>query len=208
MLRIVDSANRAREHRALRTMFEARKRVFIDLLKWDLPALAGRFELDQFDDEHAVYLIVTDEEAQHLASARLLPTEGAHLLGDHFAHLCAGDVPRGPTVCEISRFCLDRDQDAASRRAARDQLVTALAEHALREGITDYTGVADLCWFDQVREFGWRCDALGPKAADPGGRLMALHIHIDAHVLDDLKRGGVYAPLSFRLADDDGEAEA
>ena len=25
---------------------------------------------------------------------------------------------------------------------------------------------------------------------------------------DDLKRGGVYAPLSFRLADDDGEAEA
>jgi acyl homoserine lactone synthase/acyl-homoserine lactone synthase len=111
-------------------------------------------------------------------------------------------------LSDLSRFCLDRDQDAASRRAARDQLVTALAEHALREGITDYTGVADLCWFDQVREFGWRCDALGPKAADPGGRLMALHIHIDAHVLDDLKRGGVYAPLSFRLADDDGEAEA
>lgn len=193
---------------ALRAMFAARKSVFIDLLKWDLPVVAGQYELDHFDTPAARYLILLDADGRHRASARLLPTEGAHLLGDHFAHLCAGDVPRGPTVCEISRFCLDRDQDAASRRAARDQLVTALAEHALREGITDYTGVADLCWFDQVREFGWRCDALGPKAADPGGRLMALHIHIDAHVLDDLKRGGVYAPLSFRLADDDGEAEA
>ena len=53
MLLIVDSANRALEHKALRSMFEARKRVFIDLLKWDIPALADRYELDQFDDEDA-----------------------------------------------------------------------------------------------------------------------------------------------------------
>src|SRR3546814_8426797 len=87
----------------------------------------------------ARYLILLDADGRHRASARLLPTEGAHLLGEHYAHLCAGEVPRGPTVCEISRFCLDRDQDAASRRAARDQLVTALAEHALRESSEEHT---------------------------------------------------------------------
>ncbi len=28
-------------HAVLRSMFAARKKVFIDLLKWDVPALAG-----------------------------------------------------------------------------------------------------------------------------------------------------------------------
>ena len=38
----VNQENRADEHVALRSMFEARKRVFVDLLKWDLPVLADR----------------------------------------------------------------------------------------------------------------------------------------------------------------------
>ena len=58
---------------ALRAMFEARKQVFVDLLKWDVPVLGGRFEVDQFDDEHAAYLVLSDDEGRHLASARLLP---------------------------------------------------------------------------------------------------------------------------------------
>jgi acyl-homoserine lactone synthase len=41
--------------RAIRAMFEDRKSVFVDLLKWDLPVLDGRFELDAFDNEHATY---------------------------------------------------------------------------------------------------------------------------------------------------------
>ncbi len=43
MLSVIDHSNRAHEHQLLRAMFEARKRVFIDLLKWDLPVLADRF---------------------------------------------------------------------------------------------------------------------------------------------------------------------
>ena len=70
MLSVIDHSNRAHEHQLLRAMFEARKRVFIDLLKWDLPVLADRFEIDHFDDPHATYLIVGDQEGGHLASAR------------------------------------------------------------------------------------------------------------------------------------------
>ncbi len=60
--------------RMLRAMFEDRKSVFVDLLKWDVPVLDGRFEIDQFDDEHATYLIIADGDGDHLGSARLLPT--------------------------------------------------------------------------------------------------------------------------------------
>src|SRR3546814_2235788 len=76
-------------------MFEARKRVFIDLLKWDIPALAGRFELDHFDDVDATYLIVTDADGEHLASARLLLTTRPALLDSLFPELVDGPVPQG-----------------------------------------------------------------------------------------------------------------
>jgi len=42
----------------LRAMFAARKAVFVDLLKWDVPVLGGAYEIDQFDDEHAAYLVL------------------------------------------------------------------------------------------------------------------------------------------------------
>lgn len=186
---------------ALRAMFAARKRVFIDLLKWDLPILGGKYEVDQFDTPDAVYLILLDADGSHRASARLLPSDRPHLLEGLYAHLCENGVPRGPTIWEISRFCLDRDQDAAARRAARNQLVTALAQHARREGITHYTGVAEEGWFGEVARFGWRCEALGRAADDRGAKLVGLRIHIDEKTLGGLERRGVFAPLSLRLAE-------
>lgn len=53
---------------ALRAMFAARKSVFIDLLKWDLPVLAGQYELDHFDTPAARYLILLDADGRHRAS--------------------------------------------------------------------------------------------------------------------------------------------
>src|SRR5579872_6102984 len=82
----------------LRVMFEDRKSVFIDLLKWDLPLLDERFELDEFDNEHATYIIIASNDGDHLGSARLLPTTRRHILGSLFPHLCAAPPPRGPAV--------------------------------------------------------------------------------------------------------------
>jgi hypothetical protein len=87
---------------ALREMFEARKRVFVDLLKWDVPVLEGRYEVDQFDDEGATYLIVPREDGSHAGSARLLGTVRPHILDTLFPELCAVPPPRGPNVLEIT----------------------------------------------------------------------------------------------------------
>src|SRR3546814_8713291 len=84
-------------------MFAARKQVFIDLLKWDLPALDGRFEIDQFDTPDARYLILLDpDDLRHRASARLLPTSAPHLLGEYYAHLCTERAPSGAGAWERS----------------------------------------------------------------------------------------------------------
>ena len=200
MLITVDRENRTREHIALRSMFEARKRIFVDLLKWDLPVLADRFEVDQFDDLHATYLIVTDGGGGHLASARLLPTTRPAILDGLFPHLVAGRVPRGEHIAEITRFCLSRDANAVTRRIARDRLLLGLVEHALKGGIRTYTGVAELSWFRQVERFGWECRALGSPCVDGGKLLTALRIEIDASTSSRLAAAGIVGSSTGALA--------
>src|SRR5437868_10005838 len=108
MILVQDGASRPAETPSLHAMFEARKQVFVDLLKWNVPVLDGRFEIDQFDDEHALYVLAGDGAGRHLGSARLLPTTRDHILGSLFPELCSGPVPRGEHVFEITRFCLGR----------------------------------------------------------------------------------------------------
>ncbi|WP_066588419.1 acyl-homoserine-lactone synthase [Sphingomonas pruni] len=162
-----------------RAMFAARKSVFVDLLKWDVPVLDGRYEVDQFDDDHAVYIILADKQGGHLGSARLLPTTRPHILDGLYPFLCEDGAPTGPTTYEITRFCLDRRLRATERRAVRDTLVHALVDHALAHGVTRYTAIAELTWFQQILAFGWRCMPLGLPQRIDGTMLAALSIAID-----------------------------
>ena len=197
MVFVSEGVGRPLADKALRSMFEARKLVFVDLLKWDVPVLDGRFELDQFDDGYAVYLIVRGKEGEHLGSARLLPTVRPHLLDTLFPELCAGSPPRGPDVLEISRFCLDRRLPAARRLSIRNCLVSALVDYALLRGVATYTGVAELGWLQQILAFGWRCRPLGLPRQIDGKMLGALRIDITDETPALLEPSGIYrsAPL-------------
>jgi acyl-homoserine lactone synthase len=151
MLNIATFEGKEAPDEAMRAMFAARKSVFVDLLKWDVPVLAGKYEIDQFDKEHARYLILSEQDGTHLASTRILPTTRPHILDSFYAAFCADGPPCGPTIREITRFCLDRRLRAAERREARDALVCRLVEYALINGITGYTAVASegcfaRCW--------------------------------------------------------------
>jgi len=176
---------------ALRGMFEARKRVFVDLLGWDVPVLAGRYEIDQFDDVHCAYLVLADGTGAHRASARLLPTMRPHILDSLYSDLCDGPPPRGPDIFEITRFCLERDLPTRERRRARDTLVCALAEHALAHGIRAYTAIAEQRWLDQIGAFGWATRVLGPERREGTTRLGAIQIFIDKDTPRLLRAAGL-----------------
>lgn len=181
----------------LQAMFAARKRVFVDLLRWDVPTLDDRYEVDQFDDAHAEYLVVADEDGRHLASARLLETTRPHILGSLFPDLCAGPVPCGAKVREITRFCLDPAVGALARREARNVLVSALVAHAQATGIATYTGVAEIAWLQQILAFGWRCRPLGLPLAVQGSTLGALIIDITADTPALLAANGIHRPTAL-----------
>jgi N-acyl-L-homoserine lactone synthetase len=183
---------------ALREMFEARKRVFVDLLRWDVPVLEGRFEVDQFDDGGAVYLIVQDGEGGHAGSARLLETSRPHILDSLFPELCAAPPPCGPRVLEITRFCLGRELGSNARLETRNRLVSALVDYALENGVETYTGVAEIGWLQQILAFGWRCRPLGlPRIVD-GRMLGALAIDINPETPRLLEANGIYRPGPLR----------
>lgn len=181
----------------LQAMFAARKRVFVDLLRWDVPVLDGRYEVDQFDDSHAEYLIVSDEHGRHLASTRLLQTTRPHILDSLFPQLCASPPPRGREVREITRFCLDPSRGALARREARNVLVSALVEHALVNGIRTYTGVAELAWLQQILAFGWRCRPLGLPLKVGLQTLGALAITITPETPALLAANGISRPTTL-----------
>lgn len=202
MVLVVERPHRPLDNQTLRSMFEARKRVFVDLLKWDVPVLEGRFELDQFDDAHAVYIIVSDRNGRHLGSARLLQTIRPHILGTLFPTLCAGDAPRGAGIMEITRFCLDPNQDRAERLSTRNILVSALVDYALDRGIGAYTGVAEMGWLQQILAFGWRCRPLGLPRTLGGKQLGALRIEIEPNTPALLSWNGIYAPQTLARANE------
>jgi len=200
MVHLISLRNSIQQSHSLDAMFRERKKVFIDLLKWDIAA-DGPHERDQFDDQFAEYLIVCDpDNNDHMGSLRLLRTDRPHILGDLFADLCDGEVPRGPDVLEITRLCLSPRLRASDRRLVRNRLATALVEYALLTGITSYTGVAEIGWLNQILALGWRCNPLG--LPQPVGNMLlgALQIHIDADSIRLLRKAGTYASSGLKLA--------
>jgi acyl-homoserine lactone synthase len=176
------------------SMFRDRKRLFVDLLGWDVPVVGGQFELDAYDGDDALYLIAANEDGQHIGSMRLLPTTGGHLLADLFAELCDAEVPRGPHVMEITRLCLPPRLGTAGRLRIRNRLISAMVDRALDQGITVLTGVVTASYRDHVLAMGWRCAPLGPVRTHQGAALGAFRLEIDADTPSLLAANGIYSP--------------
>jgi N-acyl-L-homoserine lactone synthetase len=183
MVLLINRSNRTVFPALVRDMHADRKRVFVDLLRWDLP-YDERGEYDRFDDDYAEYLIVQDRASgEHVASLRLLPTDRPHLLGEVFPHLCERGVPRGPRIREVTRLCLSPRRPAAARLQARNLLIRSMVEYALLTGVEAYTGVAEMAWLSQILSAGWDCRPLGPPRLISGSLTAALIIHIEPATL-------------------------
>ncbi len=194
MIRILDGFEGPGCDPLLDAMLRDRKRIFVDLLKWDVPVVADEFEIDEFDGERAIYCIATDETGNHLGSIRLLPTDRPHILGTIFPELCLGDVPRASNLWELSRGCLSPSLPGADRLHVRNLLTTAVVEFALWRGIAGYTCIADFTWYGQILMLGWDCWPLGPRQKVGRSMTGALRIDIDAATPDRLRRAGTYVP--------------
>jgi acyl-homoserine lactone synthase len=165
---------------ALETMFEDRRRLFVDLFGWDVPVIEGRFEQDQFDDAETRYVIALEADGTHAASLRLLPTTRPHMLDTLFNHLCPHGVPHGVSVWETTRLCLPQRHGAARRRVLRTMLFSATIDWALANGVDRLTGVIPAAFRKELLSLGWSAEPLGPAVPCPGGPIGAFLIRVDS----------------------------
>lgn len=198
MVAVVTFENRSAYINELNEMHRHRKQIFVDFLKWDVPVVDGQYEIDQFDTEDAVYLLVLDPDTNaHLGSVRLLPSERPHLLGEVFPFLCEEGVPTGDDIWEITRLCTA--PGAPLPKVILGQIAAALMEFGLRFGVCQYTCVAHLTWLNQMLAVGWTCEPLGLPKMYNDEQIGAMIIHANVEGLELFReRLGVYAqPLEL-----------
>lgn len=182
------------------SMFEDRRLLFVDTMGWNVTVSHGRFEIDQFDGPDAIYIADLGDGGHHRGSMRLLPSTRPHILGDLFAALCDGVVPRAPDIFEITRLCLPSRLGAEQRLRVRNRLITAMVDHALGEGIRTLTGVVRPGFREAVLAMGWEASPLGAIQTIDGMALGAFRIEIDADTPARLKHTGIYAPMAMFAA--------
>jgi len=208
MIQIFEGAEWGEGSPVLNDMYRDRKRIFVDMLGWDVPVIDGAYEIDQFDDEHAIYVVATNERGEHDGSIRLLPSIRPHVLGNIFPELCDGPVPSGEHIFELSRACLSPRNRAARRLEVRNTVTTAVVEFALLRGIRRFTCIADSGWLSQILSLGWDCRPLGLPREIAGLSTGALVIEIDGDTPDKLRTAGTYVPMRIVDAHTHGRAAA
>lgn len=202
LIHLVTSANRARYAEQIEQMFRLRHDFYVVERGWrDLDCGDGR-EIDEYDDDDAIYLLHLDEAGDVDGSYRICPTERRSLLADRFAHLVAeGEVPSGPKIYEITRFFLSpeaRRMVGTARSAVSAELTAGLIEAAVRRGLTHYTLVCDTFFLPRLQALRWPFIHLGLPHDYNEGTAMAVLIDTGPHVLARTREVmGLKRPITF-----------
>jgi len=149
-------------------MYQLRAKQFSTRRGWRVEVRDG-LEKDRFDELNPLYICVLGENRNLLASLRLLPTTGPHMLSDVFPEVM-GDagVVRNPLIWESSRFCVDT---GAAREFGLDginmitrRLLVGLFQTANDAGIQNIISVYDIFVERILKRAGCSFDRLGPVA--------------------------------------------
>ncbi len=167
MIRIINGANRNEYPEEIAAMHRLRKRVFHDLLKWDV-TVRDDWEIDHYDEANPIYVLSYSPDGQLRGSLRLLPTLGPNMLDDTFPILLGGRPEiRSAEIWESSRFCIEPEisQDRASNQVtiAAAELMCGVGEIGLASGLSHIVTVTDVFLERMFRRMG--CP--GERIAEP-----------------------------------------
>ena len=182
-MQIITAENRERHIDLLGAMFADRKRVFVDRLKWDVPVVDGRLEVDQYDTDDTIYIIEHDGAGRHLASMRFLPTTKPHLLRDLFPFLSVDPVPIGEDIWEVGRGCFSPELSAQDFEIVSARLSAGMMECAVLHGVKTLIMFAPVQALSRALAWGWELTPLGPPRDCGAGLLGAFSMPISADVV-------------------------
>lgn len=188
-VRMIDTDSRLRFSRQIMEMHRDRKRIFVDQLGWELCAPGSWLEVDQFDTDHTVYLVLTaDGDERHLASVRLNPTVRPHMLSTVFADLCDDGPLVGEHVWESSRFTIaPLGLRGTEVMRLSQHLALAHVEFALLNNIRSYTMIGETHRVATLVSMGWRVRPLSFPRDCAGSTIQALEVLIDEDIVEQMR---------------------
>jgi acyl homoserine lactone synthase len=191
MIRIINGARRQQFPADIDAMHRLRKRVFHDLLGWDVQ-VRDSWEIDDYDRANPLYVLSYGEEGAVRGALRLLPTLGPNMLDDTFPQLLGhGPQIRNAAIWESSRFCIDPQisQDRGSNQVtiAAAELMCGVGELGIASGLSHIVTVTDVFLERMFKRMG--CP--GERIADPQriGSVQAVAVswEISQDLLDRMK---------------------
>ena len=204
MIHVVTSDNRHLYASQLWEMFQIRKRHYIDERGWDELWRFGAAELDDSDDERAVYLMALDPDEALSGFVRIRPTDDRSILVDKFSYLVAPELLplKGPETWEGSRIWADPAR--GGQHAAMHRLLTAAAEYILTQGGSRLLAFVDVHNFPHISDGALDFRLTGPPAPYRYGVMVGLHhaVNVEAvqRMCDALAES---RPLTYVVDDED-----
>lgn len=188
MIHVVSLGNQHLYARQLDQMFRMRHTFYVEGHGWaGLTSRDGR-ETDEFDDEHAVYLMSVDPFGDVAASVRLNPTVQPTLL-KKFADWSDEALPETEGVWDVSRWIAApqhrRSTNPRWPSNHQRELMVGILEFCLSRGLTHLTMLAELRLAERIRSYGWPLRFLGAPREYEGGKgtAVAAEIEVGQHVL-------------------------
>ena len=195
-IQVITKNNKARYSEILDGYFHLRHEVFVNERGWhDLRRPDGR-EIDAYDNDHAIYLIVLDK-GRIIGGLRLYPTLLPHMISETFPHLVKDPVIlAGPTILECTRYFIVKE-----RRTGRTdcRLLAAFQQFCLEEGITEVTAVVEMWWLPRWQQAGFKVRPLGLPTMVEGQPCIAAAIRISEDSLEHIRKlAGLSGPCLSR----------
>ncbi|MBD0416827.1 acyl-homoserine-lactone synthase [Oryzicola mucosus] len=187
-IRVIDWNSRKEHAELLEAYFRLRHKIYVETRGWTDVERPIPFEIDAYDNRHAVYLVGIDKQGELMSGTRLVPTTEPHLLADIFPILARGEPPRQPGVFEWTRFFVApklRTTGASSK--ASGIMLTGLLEYCLHSKISVITVVCEAFWPERLRALGWHLKNLGEVLKHVDGDIVGLAITVTPAMVETTK---------------------
>jgi acyl homoserine lactone synthase len=169
MIKIVYAADLYRRPLLAASMFRDRAAQFRERLGWEVAVDDHGLEFDQYDELNPIYVIVEDENGEHLGSGRILPTTGRTMIAEHFEDLTGGVTLNSPLIWEITRFCVSpRLKDRRTAMRVPTALLWAGCDLAVRSGVEFCVGVFNQQMLRIYKLAGFVPEVLGTRETSEG----------------------------------------
>jgi acyl-homoserine lactone synthase len=190
MIHIVTSENANQYKDQLEDMFRWRHRIYVEQRGWTAIARPDGREIDQFDNEDAVYLLALNESGRFEGSVRLIPTNKPNLFSEVFPQFISrGAVPNSPMIWELTRwFTLPNTRKESGRNQTAETLLTAMMEWGVMEGIESLICLTEVKRLPRVLSLGWVVDPLGLPVMLEGEYWVAVQFEVGARLLEITKQ--------------------